>query len=86
MITLTIKLLIFFLALYFGFKLLKRGIKGWVAKQLGLKKPPKQPEQDPELLACAACGTHVAKTIGLAKGGQFYCSKHCADQGPSSTE
>lgn len=83
MITLTIKLLVFALAVYFGFKLLKRGIKGWVAKQLGLKSGPPPRSEEPELLACAACGTHVAKELGQAHGGHFFCSEDCARKGPN---
>ncbi|MDT8446332.1 MAG: hypothetical protein RRB13_05495 [bacterium] len=81
MITLTLKFLILLLVLYWGGKLAKRALKAWVAKQLGLGKAPKEPEQ-PELLACAHCGLHVATSIGQIKNGRFYCSSECAQAGP----
>lgn len=39
-----------------------------------------------DMLACAHCGTHVPKSLGVVDNDHFYCSKEHAELGPSDTK
>ncbi len=71
------RLLILFLIVWFLFWIIK--------KQFSVdteKKPSLKSDQTEDMIACARCGTHVPRSLGVESDGQFYCSREHAESGP----
>lgn len=68
------RLLLLFLIVWFLFWMLK--------KQFGHDKPvdtEQKPKDIEDIIACAYCGTHVPRSLGVESAEKFYCSQQHAD-------
>ncbi len=73
------RLLILFLIVWFLFWVIR---KQFTASDD--HKPSLKSDQTEDMLACAHCGTHVPRSLGVESAGKFYCCREHAELGPAN--
>ena len=71
-----IKMIIFMLALYLGYRLVKVLVRKKLQSLFGVPKEEKKIQED-RLVQCVTCQTWVSEKKSLSKGGKSYCSSAC---------
>ncbi len=74
-----IKIFIFIVALYFGYRLVKALARKKLRSLFGAPRPEIKKEN--KLVPCTVCGTWVKEEESLKKGGKLYCSQACRQRG-----